>query len=94
MGVPRFGSILLTWSPPQQPNGIITSYSVTYQANGIPSTNTVAGSVTMFTISSLTPASVVVGISVRASTSAGLGDAVTIPALTSLTEHRKFCTQN
>ena len=55
-GTPKFTSIVLTWSPPQEPNGVIVSYEVTYTVNG---NNTVRVNTsdlsTTFTIPSLTP---------------------------------------
>ena len=46
-----FNSIVLTWSVPEEPNGVILSYQVTYTVNGNApvSTNTTNISVTAYT---------------------------------------------
>ena len=66
----------LTWSAPQEPNGVIISYEVTYRVTGsnLITTNTTDLSTT-FSISSLTPQTTVSNISVSAYTSAGQGAA-------------------
>ena len=80
---PRFTFIVLTWSAPQDPNGVIISYEVTYKGNDdIVTTNTTDLSTT-FTISSLTPGTNVTEISVSAYTSVGRGDPTSIPHLKS-----------
>ena len=33
MAQPMFASIVLTWSAPQEPNGVLISYEVTYRVN-------------------------------------------------------------
>ncbi len=45
---PRFTSIVLTWSPPQDSNGVIIAYGVTYRVNdnSIIATNTTVNSTT------------------------------------------------
>ena len=75
MGHPRFTSIVLTWSAPQEPNGVIISYEVTYRVSDDDPviTNTTDLSTT-FTIPSLTPGTTVTDISVSAYTMLGQGD--------------------
>ena len=70
------------WSAPQEPNGVIISYEVTYRVSdgNLVTTNTTDLSTT-FTISSLTPGTNVTEISVSAYTSVGRGPAVMIPHL-------------
>ena len=80
-GQPKFTSIVLTWSPPQEPNGVIISYEVTYRANGGNLTTTNTELSTTFTIPSLTPGTNVTEISVSAYTSVGRGESVLIPHL-------------
>ena len=79
-GTPKFTSILLTWSPPQEPNGVIISYEVTYTVNG---NNTVrvntSDSSTTFTIPSLIPQTRVSAITVTAYTRIGQGEPVNLP---------------
>ena len=48
-------SIVLTWSAPQEPNGVIISYEATYRVNDITIVTNTTASSTTFTISSLTP---------------------------------------
>ena len=74
-----FNSIVLTWSVPEEPNGVILSYQVTYTVNGSAavSTNTTASSTT-FTISSLPPLTSVSNISVTAYTRVGEGEPATL----------------
>ena len=83
----KFTSVDLTWSAPQEPNGIIISYEVTYrvgmqQLNRINTTYTS----TSFIISSLSPQTTVSGLSVRAYTRIGRGEAATIADHTTLDE--------
>ena len=80
IGQPKFTSIVLTWSAPQEPNGVIISYEVTYRvSNGnLVTTNTTD---LRFTVPSLTPGTNVTEISVSAYTSVGRGDPVLIPHL-------------
>ena len=81
-GQPKFTSIVLTWSAPQEPNGVIISYEVTYRDSdgNLVTTNTTD---LTFTIPSLTPGTNVTEISVSAYTSVGRGDPVLNPHLTS-----------
>ena len=79
-GTPKFTSIVLTWSPPQEPNGVIISYEVTYTVNG---NNTVRVNTsdlsTTFTISSSTPRTRVSDITVTAYTGIGQGEPANLP---------------
>ena len=90
-GQPKFTIAVLTWSAPQELNGVIISYEVTYRvSNGnLTRTNTTDLSTT-FTISSLTPGTNVTDISVSAYTSIGRGESVLIPILMTLTAPCKF----
>ena len=82
---PKFTSIVLTWSPPQEPNGVIISYEVTYRVNG---NNTVRVNTSdlnsTFTIPSLTPQTRVSVITVTAYTRIGQGEPAHLPDQTSL----------
>ena len=82
-GQPKFTSIVLTWSVPQEPNGVIISYEVAYRISdgNLVTTNTTD---LRFTIPSLTPGTNVTEISVSAYTSVGRGDPVQIPHLMAL----------
>ena len=82
---------MLTWSPPQPPNGIITQYTVTYRVNGSdPITRNTDDPVIMYTIPSLFPQTTISNISVRASTSAGPGPEVTLEDVVTLTRPREY----
>ena len=74
-GQPKFTSIVLNWSAPQEPNGVIISYEVTYRVSdgNLVTTNTTDLNTT-FTIPSLAPGTNVTEISVSAYTSAGRGE--------------------
>ena len=87
--LPKFTSIDLTWNAPQEPNGVIISYEVTYRVTGsnLVTTNTTDLSTT-FSISSLTPQTTVSYISVSAYTSIGPGEA-SIPDQRTLVEPRE-----
>ena len=87
-GQPKLTSIVLTWTAPQEPNGVIISYEVTYRVSdgNLVTTNTTD---LRFTIPSLTPGTNVTEISVSAYTSVGRGDPAMIPYLTTLTAPRK-----
>ena len=89
-GEPKFISIVLTWSAPREPNGVIISYEVTYGVNDSTKANTTALS-TAFTISSLTPGTGVPNITVSAYTSVGRGAAAVLAYLDTLTTPRESC---
>ena len=72
--VTKLTSILLTWSAPQAPNGVIISYEVTYRVNNSAMTVNTTDASTNYTIESLTPGTNVSGISVTAFTRAGRGE--------------------
>ena len=82
-GLPKFTSIVLTWSLPQETNGVIISYEVTYRVSdgNLVTTNTTA---LRITIASLTSGTNVTAISVSAYTSVGRGDPVQISHLMTL----------
>ena len=84
-GTTRFTSVVLTWSPPQEPNGVIISYEVTYTVNR---NNTIKVNTsdlsTTFTIPSLTPQTRVFAITVTAYTRIGRGVPANLPDQTSL----------
>ena len=85
-------SVNLLWSPPEQHNGILTRYEVTYRLNG---SNEVITSnsqflSTTFTIQSLTPNTGVSDISVSAYTSAGRGPSVMGANVVTLTTPREL----
>ena len=86
-GQPKFTSIVLTWSAPQEPNGVIISYEVTYRDGNLVTTNTTD---LRFTIPSLTPGTNVSEISVSAYTSVGRGDPVEIVHLATTSMPRRF----
>ena len=82
IATPKFTSIVLTWRPPRQPNGVIISYQVTYTINdNIVRVNTSALSTT-FTIPSLTPQTRVSAITVYAYTKIGRGEPANLPPQT------------
>ena len=84
-GTPKFTSIVLTWSPPQEPNGVIVSYEVTYTVNG---NNTVRVNTsdfsTTFTIQSLTPQTRISAITVTAYTRIDQGEPANLSDQTTL----------
>ena len=81
-------SVNLFWSPPEQPNGILTRYEVIYRLNG--SNEVINVSSTIFIIQSLTPETGVENISVSAYTSAGQGPQVMGPNVVTLTRPREL----
>ena len=91
IALPKFTSIDLTWSAPQEPNGVIISYEVTFNVTGsnLVITNTTNLSTT-FSISSLIPQTTVSNISVSAYTCIGQGEAATIADQTTREEPREF----
>ena len=84
-------SVNLFWRPPEQHNGILTRYEVTYRVNGSNEVINVSSESlsTTFTIQSLTPETGVVDISVSAYTSAGRGPSVMGPNVVTLTRPRE-----
>ena len=85
-------SVNLFWSPPEQHNGILTHYEVTYKLNGSNEVINVSSESlsTTFTIQSLTPETGVVNVLVSAYTSAGQGPPVMGPNVTTLTRPREL----
>ncbi len=71
---PSFTTVVLSWGPPEEPNGVIIGYEVTYRVNERTITTNTTQSSTTFTISSLAPGTEVSGISVAAYTLAGRGE--------------------
>ena len=92
--MPTLATVVLTWSPPQQQNGIITKYmyTVTYRVNGsaLVTRDINDSDTTTFTIPSLFPQTTISDISVRASTSAGPGPEVTLEDVVTLTRPREY----
>ena len=79
-GTPKFTSIVLTWSPPQEPNGVIISYEVTYTVNGSNTFRVNTSNLSIaFTIPSLTPQTRVSAITVTAYTRIGRGESAHLP---------------
>ena len=90
--MPKFTSVVLTWSAPREPNGVIIRYEVTYRVDSssdIVAINTTDLSTTL-TISSLTPHSRVSNISVSAYTRAGRGEAAALEDVTTLDRPREL----
>ena len=84
-------SVNLFWIPPEQHNGILTHYEITYRVNGSNKVINVSSESLSptFTIQSLTPETGVVDISVSAYTSAGQGLPVMRPNVVTLTRPRE-----
>ena len=80
MAKAKFTSIVITWSPPQEPNGVIIAYEVSYRSNnqGLTITKTTSLS-TIFVTPELPSTTNVSSISVRAYTIVGPGDAAMHP---------------
>ncbi len=72
---PRLTSIVFTWSPPQEPNGVIIAYEVTYRVNDTNSTTINTTDISTTHTLELALNTRVSGISVRAYTSVGPGNA-------------------
>ena len=87
--LPKFTSIDLTWSAPQEPNGVIISYEVAYRVTGSNLVTTNTDLSTTFSILSLTPQTTVSYISVSAYTSIGRGEAAIIADQTTREEQRE-----
>ena len=81
-------SVVLSWSVPQEPNGLVIDYKITYSVNDS-STITNTTPATTFSITSLMPQTRVHNVSVVARTGAGLGETATLPDLVT---PRKPCT--
>ena len=69
-------SVVITWSVPQEPNGIIIAYEVMYSIDGVIIVANTNGDTTTLTIPTLPPNTVVFSISVSAFTSIGQGDSL------------------
>ena len=91
-GIPTLTTVVLTWSPPQQRDRIISSYTVTYRVNGSdPVTkNTDDPDTTTFTIPSLFPQTTISNISVTASNDGGPGPEITLEDVVTLTRPREY----
>ena len=88
-GQAKFTSIVLTWSAPQEPNGVIISYEVTYRVSD---GNLVMNSTTdlRFIIPSLTPGTNVTEISLSAYTSVGRGNPYHLPPIVTFNAPREY----
>ena len=75
----KFTSVDLSWSAPQEPNGDIISYEVTYRVTGATLIINTTDLSTSFSIPSLSHQTTVSGLSVSAYTKIGRGEAATIP---------------
>ncbi len=84
----NFTSVVLSWAPPQEPNGIIIAYEVTYTING---GNLTRVNVTdnMIIIAELKPTTSISDISVSAYTSVGQGEVATLTTLFTVLEPRE-----
>ena len=90
MAQPKFSSIVLTWGAPQEPNGVIISYEVTYRdSDG--NLNTINTTDLRFTIPSLTPGINVTDITVGAYTAVGQGEIRGIVYVMTLLEPCEYC---
>ena len=76
---PRLTSIVITWRPPQDPNGVIIAYEVTYRVNDSNPTTINTTDISTTRILELALNTRVSGISVRAYTSIGPGNVTTHP---------------
>ena len=91
--VPMFTSIYLSWGRPENPNGEIISYEVTYRiGSGDIATENTTDLATNFTIQLLSPSTTVSNLSVTAYTRAGRGETrtrevVITPAVPILRKH-------
>ena len=85
-----FTSIVLTWDPPNIPNGIIIRYEVTYRIGGGNIQTLITGLNTAFTISPLETGTRVSDVSVSAYTSVGRGVPSNLTDLRTLSEPREL----
>ena len=88
-GKPTLASIELTWSPPEEPNGELLSYEVTYRVHGSLITTNTTHLNTSFVIHSLTPGIQVSDISVTVYNSQGRGEPEELADLHTLNTIRK-----
>ena len=74
----QYTTLVFVWDPPQEPNGILLAYELTYRANGgdLITQNSSDVDTTILTLN-LAPSTTVSDISVRAYTSVGPGAAAT-----------------
>jgi hypothetical protein len=93
MAQPKFTFVLITWNPPHEPNGVVTQYDITFRT-GLDSPNTTSvGLTTKYTISGLTPESIVHEVLVSAYNIGGKGEAATLQRISTLESPRKiWCT--
>ena len=88
----NLNSVVMRWSVPQESNGVVGGYEVTFRINDS-EILTNCTSFTNFSILALSPQTRVSNISVSAYTGIGLGEAVTLPNLVTLSEPRTYvCT--
>ena len=82
-GRSTFTYVLLTWDPPQQPNGVIIAYEVTYRIHG---SDLVTLNITYMsiTIGGLEPKTIISNISVSAYNRIGQGQVEALPSLITL----------
>ena len=88
---PKVISIVLSWRPPLEPNGVIIAYEVQYSSEGEKTNVTVIGQDNSFTITGLLP-STHYNISVMAYTIVGPGVAVAMEWSTTNIRKLMLCT--
>ncbi len=81
---------MLTWDPPDEPNGIIIRYEVTYRIGDADIQTLNTGLNNAFTISPLETGTRVSDVSVSAYTSVGRGVPSNLPDLRTLSEPREL----
>ncbi len=86
----KLSSITLTWDPPDEPNGVIIRYEVTYRIGGGNIQTLITGLNTAFTISPLETGTRVSDVSVSAYTSVGRGMLSNLTDLRTLSEPREL----
>ena len=83
-------AVVFTWSPPQDPNGVILSYEVTYRVNNsTPITTNTTNLSNMFVITSVTPLTNISDVVVSAYTRIGRGEGTPLEDITTLGEQCK-----
>ena len=83
---PYSRAVVFTWSPPQDPNGVILSYEVTYRVDNSTITTNTTNLSNMFVITSVTPLTSISDVVVSAYTRIGRGEGTPLEDMCTLGE--------
>jgi hypothetical protein len=92
--LPQFTFILLTWNPPEDPNGKIAQYEITYRIGRVNPDVDSSGLINSYAISQLQPQTRFEEVTVTAYNDFGKGEVSRLMDISTLEAPRKYCLKN